>query len=241
MCEHLRVDPDDPEARIRELERSLSERASELGTEDSTTDSAPPHPAHQWTGSPYPSYPAIPGMQAPPPGPQPPPWPGTQAPWPGATSPTPESTGSPRRVMLLTIGAVTFLAALGTAASLMLMRPDSTHVPAVTTPSSTAVATPRTPPRTTRIPMPAKPVLVSGIREQRTIACTDSPVLITGIENTVTLTGHCTKVTVSGVQNTVTVDEAGSIDVSGFDNHITYHTGTPEVANTGSDSTVTQG
>jgi hypothetical protein len=57
---------------------------------------------------------------------------------------------------------------------------------------------------------------------------------ISGIRNTVNITGHCVKVSVSGVENVVTVDEADTLGASGFNNRITYHSGSPQVDNAGS-------
>jgi hypothetical protein len=55
------------------------------------------------------------------------------------------------------------------------------------------------------------------------------------------ITGHCTSLTVSGVQNAITVDSVDSIDASGFDNKITYHSGTPKISNAGGSNEVQQG
>ena len=55
------------------------------------------------------------------------------------------------------------------------------------------------------------------------------------------INGHCTSLTVSGIQNTVTVDAVDSIDASGFNNKVTYHTGTPKVSNLGGSNVVQQG
>ena len=63
---------------------------------------------------------------------------------------------------------------------------------------------------------------MSGVEENRTIACNDSTVTISGVDNIVVLTGHCARVDVSGVRNVVTVDAADSIVASGMNNKITY-------------------
>jgi hypothetical protein len=57
----------------------------------------------------------------------------------------------------------------------------------------------------------------------------------------VTITGHCTSLSVSGMQNTVTVDAADSIDASGLNNKVTYHTGNPKISNLGTSNEVQQG
>ncbi|BBZ46183.1 hypothetical protein MPRM_34640 [Mycobacterium parmense] len=55
------------------------------------------------------------------------------------------------------------------------------------------------------------------------------------------MTGHCASLTVSGVKNVVTVDSADSIDASGFDNRITYHSGAPTISNSGDSNVIQQG
>ena len=70
---------------------------------------------------------------------------------------------------------------------------------------------------------------VSGIDEVETVECNGSNISVSGVNNTVTLRGHCLSVTVSGVENLVMVDSADRIGASGFDNQVTYHSGTPEV------------
>ena len=61
------------------------------------------------------------------------------------------------------------------------------------------------------------------------------------MSNTVVLTGHCATVTVSGVQNVVTVDSADTINASGFDNRVTYGSGSPVINNAGDSNLVEQG
>jgi hypothetical protein len=79
---------------------------------------------------------------------------------------------------------------------------------------------------------------VSGINEVRTIACNGGSVHVSGITNNVTITGHCTSVSVSGIQNQITVDSADQIEASGSGNHVSYHTGSPKVGNSGLDNVV---
>lgn len=88
---------------------------------------------------------------------------------------------------------------------------------------------------------PNAPVRIAGVRGHRTLACNDRPVNISGVSNSVTITGHCSTVEVSGIENTVTVDAADKIVTSGMDNHITYHSGTPEIPDPGRSNTVSRG
>ena len=76
---------------------------------------------------------------------------------------------------------------------------------------------------------PDTPATVSGIENNKTVACTDGSVTISGIRNTVNITGHCVNVTVSGMNNVVTVDNVDAIGASGFDNRVTFHSGSPQI------------
>ncbi len=102
MCEHLRMDPkDDPEARIRELERPLADaaRTSELGT----GVSAGPQP---WTHSN--SFPATtPGTTGTP-------WPGYE-PYPAAPQPQRRSNGAPLFLMFGVLALALLVGGLVTA------------------------------------------------------------------------------------------------------------------------------
>jgi Protein of unknown function (DUF3060) len=55
------------------------------------------------------------------------------------------------------------------------------------------------------------------------------------------ITGHCKSLDVSGVQNKVTVDAVDTIEASGFNNQITYHTGSPSIDKSGDGNVVQQG
>jgi len=57
----------------------------------------------------------------------------------------------------------------------------------------------------------------------------------------VTLTGHCATVNVSGLQNVVTVDNVDTIEASGLNNKVTYHSGSPKISKNGSGNVVEQG
>jgi hypothetical protein len=108
-------------------------------------------------------------------------------------------------------------------------------------PSRTRTRTATPSPSTSAPPSPGASVIISGIGENKTIACTDNNLTVSGISNTVVVTGHCTSLMVSGMQNTVTVDAADSIEASGFNNKVTYHTGTPKISNFGGSNVVQQG
>jgi Protein of unknown function (DUF3060) len=234
---------EDPEQRIRELERPLADnaRASELGA------TQPP------AGYGYTPGPA--GPLAPPPPPPPP------SPWSYGgpfTGPPPKPPSGNRMWWILgTVIVIGFLALAGGIAafaahqfsgvrSIISSAPtfSPTFSPPASTPRSPVPSTTRTrpsAPSTSPTPPRGGSLSISGISESRTVACNDSIVSVSGVSNTVVITGHCTSLTVSGVQNTITVDAVDSIDASGFNNKITYHTGTPKISNAGGSNVVQQG
>nr|WP_231120023.1 DUF3060 domain-containing protein [Mycobacterium colombiense] len=96
-------------------------------------------------------------------------------------------------------------------------------------------------PSTSPAAPPGTELSVAGINENRTIACNDNIVSVSGVSNTVTITGHCTSLSVSGVQNSITVEAVDSIEASGFDNKVIYHSGAPKISNSGGSNVVQQG
>ncbi len=218
---------DDPEARIRELERPLADtaRASELGA------TQPPG------GSVYPPYPP------PPPGPVPPPSFGYGGPFPGSTPRT--SSGNRIWWILAAVFVVGTLALVGGIVAYSANRISRGFVVLSPTPSTSAISgSPRnTPhsPATSPAPPAGGSLSVAGVNEDKTIACNDSIVSVSGVSNTVVITGHCASLTVSGFQNTVTVDAADTIDASGLNNQVTYHSGSPKITNSGGANVVEQG
>ncbi len=232
---------DDPEKRIQDLERPLAEtaRASELGG------------APQGHG-----YPPPPPGAVPPP-PPPPPMYGYGGPYAG---PAPKPPSGNRMWWILgTIVVIGVLALAGGIAAFaahqlsgvrsIITSPSLSTAPATTSPRTTTTRSPRpsggtTPsagPSTLPLPPQGAPLDVSGISENKTIACNDNVVTVSGISNTIVITGHCASLTVSGMKNSVTVDASDTIDASGMNNQVTYHSGAPKISNSGVDNIVTQG
>jgi Protein of unknown function (DUF3060) len=225
MWEHLWMKPeDDPEARIRELERPLAEtaRASEVRS-------------NQTPGS----YPYPPGPPVLPPAPTS----SYGGPFPGTSPRLPSRT---RLLWVLlpffvfgAVALVSYNADRHSRGGLVIPSPTSAAPSAgVTQPAAPAPSTPLSP--APGAPAGAK-LSISGIKENRTIACNQSAVSVSGISNKVVITGHCASLNVSGVQNSITVDTVDSIDASGFNNQITYHTGSPTIENSGEQNIVQQG
>lgn len=207
---------DDPEARIRELERPLADvaRASELGGSQS-------------------------GGYTYPPGPPPPPY-SYGGPF-GGPSPR-SSSGNRAWWILAAVVVVGVLVLVGGIAAFSAQRlSQGNFVVLSPTPSvSRAVPTPTAQPATTLPPAGAS-LSVSGVNVNRTIACNDSIVCVSGMSNTVVITGHCTSLTVSGMRNSVTVDSVDTIEAAGFNNEVTYHSGSPKISNAGGSNSVQQG
>jgi hypothetical protein len=223
---------EDPEDRIRELERPLADaaRMSEVGGSQPTGQAYTPGPAvppppSQWTyGGPFS-------------GPPPKPPSGNRMWWIVGT--------------VIVIGVIALAGGIAAFAAHQLsgVRSIITSPPTISGPFTTPANTPTKPPSTTRTsapststtPPPGGQLSISGIGENRTVACNDSVVSVSGVSNTVVITGHCASLTVSGVQNSITVDAVDTIDAAGFNNKVTYHSGTPEVSNAGGANVVQQG
>jgi hypothetical protein len=243
VWEHLRVEPqDDPEARIRALEQPLAGRAqpTELGTTPYTSGGAyqppPVPPMPPPVGGP--DY----GAQYTPPG--------YGAPW----GPPPRKSSAGIPWVVLGIGALVFMI-MAVGVGFYIVNKATRDFPVINVPSFPSMpsipSVPEVPSVQPSIPgggpantvTPAPPggqLSVAGVGENKTIACNDSHVSVSGVSNTVTITGHCAEVTVSGMQNKVTLDASDGINASGFDNVVTYHSGSPDI-NSGGSNVVQQG
>jgi len=225
---------EDPEDRIRELERPLAEtaRASEQSSWQPAGQNYPPGPAG-----------------APPP--QPAPW-TYGGPLPGS----PQQRPSGNRVwwILGTVVVIGVLALAGGIAAFAAHQISGVKSIIASPPTISTTLSPPSistnpvpsrrkspPPSTSPTAPPGTELSVAGINENRTIACNDNIVNVSGVSNTVTITGHCTSLSVSGVQNSVTVEAVEAIDASGFNNKVTYHSGAPKISNSGGTNVVQQG
>jgi Protein of unknown function (DUF3060) len=244
---------DDPEARIRELERGLNDqaRASELGGGRAGSDtpympsSAPAYTPPDYSTQAYGSAPPYGNQQY-----------DTQQygqqPYGQFPSPQRKSSGGiPWAVFGLiavlfiggaVAGAIFYTSRSGDGSSVssgggsvdVPSIPSYPSFPSIEIPSIPAVPGAPSADPTVIVASPGEDVSVAGIDENKTVTCNDGSVTISGIRNTVNVIGHCVKVGVSGMNNVVTVDAADTIGASGFDNRITYHSGSPQVDATGS-------
>ena len=244
---------DDPERRIRELEQPLADtaRASELG------GAQPPGGYTYASGPSGPSDPYGSAWVGAPPTPPPPPL-SYGGPFPG-TSPRPPSGTRVWWILaaVLVIGVLVLVGGIAffVAHRLSRRRLDHPSHPVPASPRATrsprktpqlvrprpALRLERPAPPGTSTPPPGGNLSVAGINENQTIACNDSIVSVSGVSNTVVITGHCASLTVSGVQNSITVDAVDTIEASGFNNQVTYHSGSPKISKSGESNVVQQG
>lgn len=241
---------EDPEARIRELEQPMADRAraSELGSDVDGGYSYPPPP-------PGPVPPPVSAPMSP--NYAPPSYSNYNNPYPGGT---PRSSSGIRLFWILAavavIGGLVIVAGVAAYVARQFSEAESaiTSTNETTTAVTSVTAAPGSnepPTGKTRVPSSAsspaptapagEQVIISGINEKRTVSCNGNAITVSGISNTVTLTGHCGSVTVSGLQNVVTVDTADTIEASGLDNRVTYHSGAPKINKSGGNNTVEQG
>lgn len=243
---------DDPEARIRELERAMNEqaRASEL-TEPGQQWVAPRPAVRQPPMAQYNQYNQ---------------YKRPQKAWPPQLSVPTASDSTSRRLLFAAVilavligpviaGIVLVSNLTGTKHKTFL--PPSTGrqpsvsvaVPTVAPGDESSVVvngtTVQSGPGLVELPSqsddPSKPLVIAGVRGSRTLACNDRAVNISGVSNSVTITGHCSTIEVSGIDNTVIVDSADKIRTSGVNNHVTYHSGSPEIPTPSGSNTVSRG
>jgi hypothetical protein len=220
---------DDPEARIRDLERPLSHQAnaSELGA---TPYPAQPHPTEQYYPPPPPAGYGAPHVMA--------------APARKSTAGVATFTAVVVVLVVLGAGALIYFA----------MRPADGPVAGNPTVAGGGGPLDPAPPQMPVIPnfptgipgvpsgLPGMPgskesiqagpgvvVNVLGTQGIREVTCSDCIINVAGVANVVTVTGRCASATVSGVNNQIKVEECTTLSAVGFDNRITYKTGSPEI------------
>lgn len=204
---------DDPEARIRDLEQPLADSASE-----------PPATSPTWSND-------IP-----------------------VAAPSSPAAGRDRRwVSVIQFAGGLFLIAGAALAYLLFGRGtepvvDGTAISAQDTPTAQQPApapqhpaAPSTPTPSRAPAAPQESLSVTGVQTSRTLACNNGVVEVSGVSNTVVITGNCRKLSVSGVGNIVTVDSAEVIEAAGLNNRITFHTGSPQIDESGMSNTVEPG
>jgi len=72
-------------------------------------------------------------------------------------------------------------------------------------------------------------------------ACNNGKLTLSAYGIGFNVTGHCASLTISSYDNKVTVDSVDSINVSGYNNVVTYHSGTPKITDSGYSNTIRPG
>jgi hypothetical protein len=72
-------------------------------------------------------------------------------------------------------------------------------------------------------------------------ACNNCKLTLSSYGIAFNVTGHTANLTISSYDNKVTIDSADAINVSGYNNNVTYHSGAPKVTDSGYSNTIQQG
>ena len=72
-------------------------------------------------------------------------------------------------------------------------------------------------------------------------ACNNGNLRLSSYRIAFDVTGHCASLAISSYDNKVTVDSVDSIDVSGYNNVVIYHSGAPKITDSGSSNNIRQG
>jgi hypothetical protein len=77
--------------------------------------------------------------------------------------------------------------------------------------------------------------------ETLTVVCNQAELTIGGNANSAYVAGHCAHLIVKGSHNKVVVDNADAIDTDGSGNQVVYHTGAPQISVGGTQNIVRKG
>ena len=72
-------------------------------------------------------------------------------------------------------------------------------------------------------------------------ACNNGNLTLSAYGIVFDVTGHCASLTISSYDNKVTVDSVDSINVSGYNNTVTFHSGAPRITDSGYSNNIQQG
>jgi len=87
------------------------------------------------------------------------------------------------------------------------------------------------------------PIRISGVEQQRTIACEGRDVFVDGVDHTLTFTGACASLTLSGTGNTIVIGlkPGASVSVEGTDQNVRWRSDRePKVRIQGVDNSVSR-
>jgi hypothetical protein len=207
------MDSDDPEKRIRELERQLADAKGGPRENVSVGDEA--------------GFARGPGMMAPPP--------------PGANPPSYErlrrQMDRRRRIsgfwLIFLVPGILLLAVL-------VFHPY--RVEKHSTPSTSWSGAEPTAGLSSALTVgPGGNLTEEPSSETFTVVCNQAELTIGGSANSAYVAGHCAHLIVKGSHNKVVADSADAIDTDGSGNQVIYHMGTPQISVAGSENVVKRG
>ena len=213
------MDSDDPERRIRELERQLADAKG--GPRENVPAGDEVGPAE------------VPGMTLPPP-------PAMMAPAPPGVNPPSYDVvrrQMDRRRRFSSIWLVFLVPGIMLVAVLVF---HPYRVEQHSTPSMSG-AEPTPDPAGALTVGPGGNLTAEPSNGTATFVCDRGDMTVGGNTNSVYLTGHCAHLTVRGSHNKVVVDGADAIDADGSGNQVVYHNGTPQISVAGSGNIVRKG
>lgn len=239
----------DPEARIRDLERPLADRAeaSEMGTR--SYEAAPtadmPAPPYPYNAPPPPPGP-VPGM------PFPQQYGAQQYGSPYYSPPQQVVHKRPQTMIWVLLAVAIGIVTAGIIGVAVFSNLGST-IGSSPRPAAPGISGGGGSVDTPEVQVPVDPnadvatveagdtLSFGGVEQHKTIVCNQGTVNISGMSNTIEVQGDCAGVSVSGMDNAVTVESAQTLSASGFDNKVTYRTGDPQISTSGSGNTIEQG
>lgn len=88
-----------------------------------------------------------------------------------------------------------------------------------------------------------KPIEISGVEHQRSIACDGRDVVVDGVDHVLTFTGDCASLTLSGSGSKITIDlkPGATVEVNGTDHTVRWRSARPpKVSVSGVDNNVSK-
>lgn len=216
------MDSDDPERRIRELERQLADAKG--GPRENVPAGDEARPAE------------VPGMTLPPP-------PAMMAPAPPGVNPPSYEVLRRQMDRRRRFGSIwlVFLVPGIMLVAILVFHPY--RVEKHPTPSTSWSAAEPTPDLSGAVMTvgPGGNLTAEPSNGTVTFVCDRGDITVGGNTNSVYLSGQCAHLTVRGSHNKVVVDGADAIDTDGSGNQVIYHSGTPQISVAGSGNLVKKG
>jgi hypothetical protein len=211
---------DDPEKRIRELERGLAD-ATPTPENAPYTESAPYAGEAPYTGAP--TYSGTPTY--------------------GFGTPQPRRSGSFSWLLILVVLGVLVPGVVALVVLFVRSNPSGSilgNIPKPVAPNNGPTAVPQG--GELRVGGNLDTLESTGYSNAVTDhACNNCKLTLSAYGIEFDVTGHAASLTISSYDNKVTVDSVDRINVSGYDNVVTYHSGTPKITDSGRSNTIHRG